>query len=360
MKANFSQARFLIVRLSSIGDLVHALPVAEHLKTAFPAAHITWLASSPAAELLEGAPYVDETIFWQRAPLDEAVHKKQLRTAWHLLGEAKKILRAHTFDVVLDVHGLFLTGLLSHFTAAPVRIGVPERHEGGNFFLTQMAEKAVSPHKIARYLAVLKPLGLTPHPTPPHLIIPKHYQNFAHLFFQHFVPARNKRCLFIAPKSSWPSKDWPLAYYAEALQDLPADIVLFFCGAEKDSIEITQIQRQLRNKHLALSLAGKLSLMELAALFQAAAKKGLLLASDSGPLHIAAAVNLPTLSLWGPTAPETFAPYNQNAKILRTSYACRNCHKTRCKKQGECMKAIHPAQVRAEILKLLGNSSHMQ
>lgn len=355
MKPDFSQARFLIVRLSSIGDLVHALPVAEHLKTAFPAAHITWLASPPAAELLEGAPYVDEIIIWQRAPFDEAVHKKQLRTAWHLLKDARSILRAHTFDVVLDVHGLLLTGLLSRFTAAPVRIGVPERHEGGSFFLTQMAEKATSPHKIARYLAILKPLGLTPHPTPPHLIIPKRYQKFARLFFQNFTPAQNKRCLFIAPKSSWPSKDWPLAYYAEALQDLPADIVFFFCGAEKDVDEITQIQRQLRGKHLALSLAGKLSLMELAALFQVSAKNGLLLASDSGPLHIAAAVNLPTLSLWGPTAPETFAPLNSNAIILRTSYACHNCHKAHCKKQGECMKAIRPAQVRAEILRLLGN-----
>ena len=150
---DLSRARILIIRLSAIGDVLHATPVARALRRALPAAHIAWLASPPADELLAACPEIDELLVWDRRPFDRAVAHGRFLEAFRLLGKARALLVPRRFDIALDVQDLLLTGILARLSGAPRRIGVRERHEGAGFFMTEKAPKMAEPHKVRRYLA---------------------------------------------------------------------------------------------------------------------------------------------------------------------------------------------------------------
>ena len=149
-EASLEHARILVVRLSAIGDVLHATTVVHNLKLHYPNSHVTWLVSPPADCLLEGNPDVDRLLVWDRRRLDRAFADMDLRTVWNSLREASRLLSSYTFDLVLDIQGLFLTGVLSCFSHAPRRIGIHERHEGNFLFMTEMAPPTEERHKIRR------------------------------------------------------------------------------------------------------------------------------------------------------------------------------------------------------------------
>ena len=133
------RARILIVRLSSIGDVLHTTTVVHNLRRLAPDAEITWLASPPASTLLETNPDIDRLLVFDRRPIDEAGAHLRLRTCWRELKKARALLAPYTFDIALDLQGLFLTGLLTRLSKAPRRIGIHERHEGNPLFMTEIA-----------------------------------------------------------------------------------------------------------------------------------------------------------------------------------------------------------------------------
>ena len=121
-------ARILVVRLSAIGDVLHSTAVVHNLKRLCPSCHITWLVSPPASLLLEGNPDIDRLLVWDRRPFDEAARHLDLHKLRQALKEARQILAPWQFDIALDIQGLFLSGLLTHMSHAPRRIGIHERH----------------------------------------------------------------------------------------------------------------------------------------------------------------------------------------------------------------------------------------
>ena len=149
------RSRILIVRLSSIGDVLHTTTVVHNLRRLAPDAEITWLASPPASTLLETNPDIDRLLVFDRRPIDEAGAHLRLRTCWRELKKARALLAPYTFDIALDLQGLFLTGLLTRLSKAPRRIGIHERHEGNPLFMTEMAPDIPDPHKIRRYYTAL-------------------------------------------------------------------------------------------------------------------------------------------------------------------------------------------------------------
>ena len=335
---NFEHSRFLIVRLSSIGDVLHATSVAHNLKLHYPSCHITWLASPPASELLQYNPDIDRLLVWDRSRFDKAVAGRRLREAFGMLRTLRKELHGYTFDIALDIQCLFLTGLITRLSGAPRRIGIYERHEFNHLFMTERGPAIDDPHKIRRYMTSLAPLGI--HTLEPALILalPPKLEHFAEEFLPSHGISLAKPILMVNIRTTWPDKNWPVESFRTALCKLPEEIQLVFCGAPKDQHYIDEVLQGLPRS--AVSIAGKTSLLELAALFR---ETDLLLTGDTGPLYIAAAMGTPTLSLWGPTHPTIYGPLTGPHSFILSPHDCTSCCKTRCRdKTNACMQAISP------------------
>ena len=342
--------KILILRLSAIGDVLHATPVARELKRLQPDAHITWLVSPPADKLLAENPYIDELLVWDRRPLDKAFAGFDLPAAYRELKKARTLLKARHFDLVLDIQGLFLTGILAILSGAKRRIGIHERHEGNPFFMSEMAPNIESPHKVRRYLSALMPLGFQQEDFTPGLTLqlPADMEGFAAKFWQEHAIDTARPILMVTVRTTWPDKNWEPENFGLALRDLPEDVQIVFCGSPGEAEFIAAAQKQMNRPNL--SIAGETNLIELAALLKSA---DLLLSCDTGPLHIADAVGCRTLSLWGPTQPDVYGPLTAGHEFIISPHECRRCLKTKCKyKTNACMKAITP-EMAAERLKEL-------
>ena len=314
---DLSRARILIIRLSAIGDVLHATPVARALRRALPAAHIAWLASPPADELLAACPEIDDLLVWDRRPFDRAVAHGRFLEAFRLLREARALLAPRRFDIALDVQDLLLTGILARLSGAPRRIGIA--HED-----TRIA-----------------------------LQLPESLAGFAAPFFVARAIAPDRPILLVSLCTTWQSKEWPPERFCAALAALPEDVQIVFLGSGADRPVIDEARKTLEAswRGKAVSVAGETSLLETAALMQEAT---LLLCPDTGPLHIAAAVGLPTLSLWGPTRPTIYGPLHGRNFFIESPYPCAPCCKTRCPSgTNACMKAIEAQDVAKRLGEVL-------
>ena len=350
-------ARILIVRLSAIGDVLHATSVAHNLKRLCPSCHLTWLASPPASLMLQNNPDIDRLLVWDRRPFDDAARRLDFGTVCQTLKEARELLHQYTFDIALDIQGLFLSGLLTRMSSAPRRIGIHERHEGNFLFMTEMAPDIPDPHKIHRYMTALYPLGIEASDFQPGLVLRRSDPDilFARkLLSEYDIITHNpaKPLLLVNVRTTWPDKNWPPAYFGEALRHLPENIQIVFTGAPADQPYVEEAQKAM-GRRASISLAGKTNLMQLACLFHEA---DLLLTGDTGPLYIAEAVGLPTLSLWGPTHPKIYGPLTKGHHFIITPNSCRACCKTKCRhKTNACMNAIEPLMVQKKLLSLLSH-----
>ena len=336
-------ARILLVRLSSIGDVLHTTAIAHQIKQYLPDCHLTWLVSPPAATLLENNPDIDRLLVWDRRPIDKAGASLHLGTCYAELKKAAALLHQYEFDIALDVQGLFLTGILTRMSRAKRRIGIHERHEGNSLFMSEMAPEIDDPHKIRRYLTALRPLGYDPKKFRPGLVLKLKdgWQDYARKFWQKHGVDPSRPILFVNTRTTWPDKNWKPEYFGEALRELPPLVQIVFCGAPADIPFVKTAQQNLFRP--SVSIAGETNLRELAALFKTGT---LLLTGDTGPLYIAEAVGLSTLSLWGPTHPTIYGPLSAGHRFIITPNECRACCHTHCKKKtNACMDAIPPSVV---------------
>ena len=349
-----ANAEILIVRLSAIGDVLHATSIVHNLKRLHPDCHITWLVSPPANLLLQDNPDIDRLLVWDRHRIDQAFAGLKLSTVLACLKEARALLAPYHFDVALDIQGLFLSGLLTRLSGAPRRIGIHERHEGNFLFMTEMAPDIADRHKIRRYATALQPLGIDPEDFQPGLVL--HLPDELEPFVETFWTAHGIRLhdpahplLMVNTRTTWPDKNWLPANFGHALRSLPESVQIVFTGAPGDEPYIREAQQTLNRA--SLSIAGQTSLIQLAALIRSA---DLLLTGDTGPLYIAEAVGTTTLSLWGPTHPDIYGPLTPGHHFILSPHGCTACCKTHCKyKTNACMHAIKPAAVTTKVKELL-------
>ncbi len=347
-------AHLLIVRLSAIGDVIQSTTLAKNLKRLRPDCHITWLASPPAAELLEENPCIDRLLVWDRHPFDEASAHGRLSKVISLLREARSLLRQYDYDIALDIQCLFLTGILTRLSGARRCIGIKERHEGNRFFMTEVAPAIPAPHKIRHYMTSLLPLGFRWADFRPGTCIRlrEEERQWAQDFLQQQGLQTNNSAaplLLVAIRTTWEDKHPAPEVFARALAPLPESVQMVFVGAKSDVPHIEVCRTLIPQK--THSLAGKLTLRELSALME---KATLLLCCDSGPLYIAEAVGLATLSLWGPTHPSIYGPLTAGHRFLLTTSECAACCKTKCRLgTNACMKAIEPQRITEALCECL-------
>ena len=328
--------RILIIKLSSIGDVVHALPVARSLRLGHPDAFLSWAVHRSCAEVVEDNPYLDE-IF--------VVEDKSLRG---ILGAGTR-LAERGFDTAVDLQGLFRTGLLALQSGAWERIGFTGNQEMRRLFINRPAVdprvKQLPPYAYLEFARAAG--GAEIDPVPQIFLRLEHRQEAAELLAP--ALARGGPIIALNPGARWDTKRWQPERYAAVgdrlVRETGAEIVLIGSSSERPLTD--RISAAMSTPPLVLS--GQTTLKTLAAVLE---RSALYVGGDTGPMHIAAAMGTPVAAIFGPTDPEKTAPVGSPYRIIRSDVPCAPCRLRECSHHS-CMEFVREDQVVSAALSLL-------
>lgn len=288
-------ARILIVRLSALGDVIHTLPMACALRERFPKSLLVWVVEARAADVLAGHESLDERIVLPRGWLRSAV------TVWRL----RRQLRDKQFDLALDAQGLSKSAIVAWLSGAKRRIGPGGQwgRELSRWLNTELIDTD-GLHPVDRHLRMLRPLGIESPPVRFHVPDPPAERAAAEAVVR--GSGIDGRFVLVTSGAGWPSKLWPPERYAAVAAHLGRrwnlPCLLIWGNAEEKS----RAERIIAGAEGHARLAPKMTLLELAAVARRAA---FCLGSDTGPLHLAAAVGTPCVGLYGPWPADKHGPY---------------------------------------------------
>lgn len=339
--------RILIVRLTSLGDIIHAVPVAAALRERFPDARLDWVVDERHRDLLDLVPVVDRRVVLPTRSL----------SAWRAVAATVRDLRERQYDVAIDLQGLLKSAVIARASGARRVIGFPSAHlreRTARPFYTETHDPAGATHVIAKNLALVAPLGVATQAYRFPIDAPASR-----------VPAEVRRRLGLAndgpfalvnPGAAWPNKRWPPERFgavAKLLRDRHglASAVLWGPGEESLAREVAQASGG------AAQVAPETSIADLVALGRAAT---LMVSGDTGPLHIAAAVGTPIVGIYGPTDPARNGPWASADVTVSRCDACCCHHRRRCRAPSWCIGEIAVEEVTAAVdarLRRLGVAS---
>lgn len=364
--------KVLIIRLSALGDIVHGLPAAAHLKRRLPGLRLSWLVEPAGIPLLTGNPAVDSVISFPKKKWLQQLRSVSKLGATALEASAfLKELRTPQFDAAIDFQGLLKSGLLAAGSGAPRRIGFKGTREGAERFLTHALDVGdyfgsgthVVEHnlRLAEYASRLllnEPSdnsdsripsyindGLDfPLPTPDEQRMEKAKGLLG-------KESGEEGVVFI-PGTTWPSKIWPAEHWTRlgklCLERFPGRLLLLGADLEKESN--AKLASELGER--VIDLSGKTDILDLIAIFQLAK---LVVGADTGPLHLAAACGkAATLGIFGSTPSGRNGPYGKKAESIQLSLECQPCFMKVCPlKTLACLKELSPEQVFEKICRLV-------
>jgi heptosyltransferase-1 len=327
----------LIIKLSAIGDVVHTLPFLEVIRANFPNARIDWVVEEASSQIIEGHPAIDHVFVSHRTSWQKQLFRRRESSA-ALLGirEFLKELRAETYDWVVDLQGLLKSALLLGLSRGRRKIGPNWGKEGSRLFLTEppfFVEADL--HAVEKYLKAADFLECDRTSWKGDIPIREADKRTIEKFL-HENKLERKILVAINPMAKWATKLWELEKFS-ALADrfqkeLSCNVV--FTGSRQDREDVNQIiQRMDENP---LNLTGQTNLKELAYLYS---RCQLLVSTDTGPMHLAAAMGCPVVALFGPTAPWRTGPYGPAHAVIRQEMACSPCLKKKCEDL-RCMRDI--------------------
>ena len=323
--------KILFIRIDRIGDLVLSTPAITALKCAFPKSELTVLTSITNKSILINNPYVDKIVVYN--------HRHNLRDKFRII----KNLRNIRFDLSVDPYvGYELkSALISAVIGSKLRIGYAAYGREACFNLATSIDRT-SKHFIDLTLGVLKPLGIHCEDKTPEIFLSKKEKAWAKNFLNNKVK-RNRPIIGIHPGAYYESQRWPVKNFADLTtilqKKLKSNIIIF--GGPGDHEIIDQIAATTTGNvfvHLTDDLRQFIALMS---------ECSLLICNNSGPLHIAAALNKATVSTMGPTNKARWMPIGNLHKVLRIDQLpCIGCNLGYCKiKTHDCMNQITPSMV---------------
>lgn len=333
--------RILIVKPSSLGDVIHALPVLHALRRRYPGATISWLVADPFAPLIADHPDLDDVILFDRARFNRV--GRRVAPSLEFI-EFLRELRAREYDLAIDLQGLFRSGFLSFASGAPVRIGARGARECAWFFYTHRIPVADA-HAADRNRAIVRVLGIDCGSMRFDLGVTEEERGHATDILRDAGLARDASFVAVWPGARWETKRWPADKFVDLLDRLgevtPLSPVLMGDPGEKtlcDSIASRS------SAHPAV-LAGKTTIRQAVALLERAA---LVITHDSAPMHIAAALDRPLVAIVGPTNPRRTGPYGIPDAVLQIDVTCAPCYLRRfaqCSHDHQCMRELEVADV---------------
>lgn len=342
---------FLVVRLSSIGDLVHTLPAVAALRRRFPEARIDWLVETRYRDVLLDNPDVDElievdTLGWRRKLLSP-------RT-WTQVREAVATIRARRYDAVLDLQGTIKSAVCAFLARSDRRIGFTSSHlkerAASLLYKERVAPNGTGPHVIDRHLALLTALDIRSDERAFSIVVPAS-----------MVKATERRLgewhleayVILNPGGSWETKLWSSEKFgqlAAAVQkefQLPS---LVIWGPGEKSLA----ERIVDTSSGAARLAPETSLREMIPYIERAR---LFVSGDTGPMHIASARGVPVVGIFGPTDPARNGPLGTGDEVIYHAEPCGPCYKHHCPGYGNvCMTKIELDEVLSAVRRQLAET----
>ncbi len=342
---NRTPRRILIIKPSSLGDIVHALPILAGARETWPAAHVAWLVGAPFAPLLACHPLLDEVI-----PFDRKHYGHMLRQPRAAADFARFVRDLHRrrFDLVLDLQGLFRSGFLAWASGARQRVGFASARELAPAFYTRRVRCAASDqHAVAKNLRLGRAAGLA-RATP---AFPLGLTETEQRAAQELLTAANEAPLptfcALLPGARWDSKQWPRENWSALIDQLreaglPRCVLL---GGPDEKAAADAIASAATAP--VVNLVGRTSLRLLAAVL---AQSRLVVCQDSGPMHIAAALDKPLVAIFGPTNPARTGPYSHAARIVARGLPCVPCYRRQCPLgHHDCLRGLSVAEVAGKV-----------
>jgi len=319
----------LIVKLSSIGDVVHALPVAVALRRRHPNAHITWVAEDWTAPLLCGHPAIDRVVAFP------TMRWGSVGPAWfRSFKDAVRSLRSESYDISIDLQGLLKSAAVALLSRAPVRIGVHEQREGAHLISRAVPRPPGRLHVVDDYLRCAEILGASPTPVSFALPVqPDAIASIARKLSELRIPVEAP-LIVISPSASVAWKTWPLPHWARVASALSAAGTVILVGGPAQTSRHAELARQAAQP--LHDLTGRTTLTELVALLDRCA---IHIAPDTGSAHIAAALGRPVVSLYGPTPSWRKAPYGYEGLVVHGVGQCGVGCPRFCLRRRRCLPA---------------------
>ena len=342
--------KILIIKLSSIGDVVHTLPALRALRKLYPDAEIDWLTEPPCISLLESHPEIDNLFVFEKARLRNGFGIESIRDVIGLV----LTIRRRQYDIVIDFQGLLKSGVFSFLSGAKRRVGFDKTREFSYIFLNEkLPPYDPDMHAVDRYMLIPKALGAGDEVE----------------FYVPVFEADRKRIdsildskgistvdgfVLINPWARWESKLWDKGMFASLVKEIISryDFKVIFVGGS-DARDYTDgiLSSCEGYREDILDLTGRTNLREFAYLSTLAR---MLITPDSGPMHIASAMGTRVVALFGPTSPRRTGPYGDGHVILHRGLPCAPCFLRRCEDRG-CMTGIGVDDVISGIERILGS-----
>ncbi|MBX3398828.1 MAG: glycosyltransferase family 9 protein [Gemmataceae bacterium] len=333
--------RIAILKPSALGDIVHALPVLTALRERFPNSHISWVVNRGFEPLLAGHPHLDATI-----PFDRGAYRSvasSLRYSWTFTNR----LRRERFDLVIDLQGLLRTGLMCAATGSPRRVGFANAREGATRFYTHRIEvpDADRIHAVDRYWRIAESLGCK---GDKQFIVP--VRESETLAVRQELSTAPRPWIAVAPGAKWVTKRWPPAQFAVLLAKAQNEFggTVLLVGASDDNPLSATIANRLTGS--VRDFTGRTSLPKLAALLNLC---DLMVANDTGPLHLAAAMGRPCVAPYTCTKTVLHGPYGGRVTGIETSVACGGSYLKNCPRGTVCFDDLTPDKLWPPLAEVL-------
>lgn len=308
-----------LVKLSSLGDVVHALPVAATLRAHQADLHLTWVVEAREAVVLRDHPALDRVMAVDIRSTRRARTLSAAAGAVRALGGYAADLRRARFDVVVDLQGLLKTGVISALTGAPVRIGFSARRcrEPVNACFTNrhVDPPPAARHVVDQYLALLHPLGAVQPVHEFRLPSAAAAEAAADDFFDAAGIKPSNRVVILNVGAGRPEKRWPEARFRELVTRLDEDTaasVLIVWGPGEDRLAHTIVAGLEEGRAVVApptSVGGLIAMLR---------RASVVVAADTGPLHLAAALGVPCVGLYGPTSGVRNGPFGSGHRVLQS------------------------------------------
>jgi lipopolysaccharide heptosyltransferase I len=331
--AEYRARRVAIIKPSALGDIVHSLPVLTALRARYPEAHITWVVNRGYEALLHGHPDLDETLPFERAG------RAGLLFAALNFGRFLSRLRRQRFDLVLDLQGLLRSGLMTSATGAPRRVGLTSAREGASLFYTDVIPvgDVRTLHAVDRYwraaLALGAPAG------PPRFRVP--LTDSAQRWAEAALRGSPRPWLVLGVGSRWQTKRWPPEHFAALARRAQGAFggTAVFVGAGDEVVAAEHTASLLAGP--VRDFTGRTTLPQLTALLSLA---DVMVANDTGPLHLAAALGRPVVAPYTCTQVRLTGPYAAAGGAVETAVWCKGSLRKRCARM-ECMAELTPERL---------------
>ncbi len=353
MKVIKNPEKILIIRLSAIGDVVDVLPALSCLRSNFPESRISWLVEDRASTILSGHPDIDDVIVFPRKKWRRGILKanRVFSTLSDILSFYRK-LHGECYDLVLDFQGNLKSGIMDLITGSENRVGFAKGFSKEfNYLFTKykVCPQNKREHRIDKNLSLLKGIGFKAKFQNPELPVSRPDQEYISKFID-----ENNKCsaplIIVNPCTSeyGSYKRWSTLNYAR-LADMilqKYDVEVIFTWGPNELEIANEIVAHMKQKAL---VSCKTTIKQLIELMRRA---NLYIGGDTGPLHIASTLCIPTVAIFGPKDPILYGPYNENAAIISKELPCSPCRNRTCS-DPECLTTILPEEVFQAVNQLM-------